>query len=307
MADEIHLLSGKRLGVVGKGGAGKSTSVVLLATALRRQGYTVCVLDADSTNLGLHQALGIHAPPRPLLDYFGGMVFSGGAVTCPVDDPTPLAGAELDLATIAPEYCPHNEDGIFLLTAGKISDKGPGAGCDGPIGKIVRDVRLRVSDTAPITLVDFKAGFEDAARGVVTSLDWLIAVVDPTNAAIQMASSMKAMVSRIKAGERPATKHLESPEFVDTANRIFREATIKDVAAVLNRTRDRETQRYLRDRLALRGVQVIGMIPEDPAIAIAWLVGARLPVGLQERADEMIAALETAESGYARRAEQQIA
>lgn len=300
MADETSVLLGKRVGVVGKGGAGKSTSVVHLAAALRRQGYTVCVLDADSANMGLNQALGIDTPPRPLLDYFGGMVFSGGAVTCPVDDPVPLAGAQLDLATLAPEYCPRNEDGIFLLTAGKIADKGPGAGCDGPIGKIVRDVRLRVGDTAPVTLVDFKAGFEDAARGVVTSFDWLIAVVDPTNAAIQVASAMKAMVSRIKAGERPATKHLERPELVDTANQIFREATIKDVLVVLNRIRDRETREYLRVQLDHRGIQVIGTIPEDPAIAIAWLVGSPLPVGLQERTAEIVAALANAELGYAR-------
>jgi hypothetical protein len=48
------------------------------------------VLDADSTNIGLAQALGIEQPPAPLLDYFG-----GGAVTYPMDDPVPLIGADL--------------------------------------------------------------------------------------------------------------------------------------------------------------------------------------------------------------------
>ncbi|MGD2215291.1 MAG: P-loop NTPase [Gemmatimonadales bacterium] len=307
MLSRTDVLSGRRVGVVGKGGAGKSTSVVLLASALRRQGYTVCVLDADSTNLGLNSALGIFTTPRPLLDYFGGMVFSGGAVTCPVDDPAPLRRAEIDLKTIAPEYCPRNADGIFLLTAGKIADAGPGAGCDGPIGKIVRDVKLRVGDIAPVTLIDFKAGFEDAARGIVTSLDWLVTVVDPTEPAIRMATSMKAMVHRIKAGERPATTHLGSPELVDMANQMFRETTITDVLAVLNRIRDRETHDYLRAQLSHQGMQVIGTIAEDPAIAIAWLVGAPLPAGLQERADDIVAALETAESGYAQRPEEPIA
>jgi Mrp family chromosome partitioning ATPase len=89
------VLMGKRIGVLGKGGSGKSTVVVLLANALRGRGYQVCVLDADSTNVGLHRALGLNGPPRSLLDYFGGMVFRGGSVTCPVDDPTPLQGAHL--------------------------------------------------------------------------------------------------------------------------------------------------------------------------------------------------------------------
>ena len=50
------------------------------------------ILDADSTNLGMPGALGLTSEPEPLLDLFGGMAFSGGRVTCPVDDPTPLPG-----------------------------------------------------------------------------------------------------------------------------------------------------------------------------------------------------------------------
>ena len=59
MAENDRTLAGKRIGVFGKGGAGKSTVTVLLARALRERGYAVCVLDADSTNIGLSQALGL--------------------------------------------------------------------------------------------------------------------------------------------------------------------------------------------------------------------------------------------------------
>jgi len=72
MQDKSGTLSGKRIGIFGKGGAGKSTVAVLIAKVLRTLGYQVCVLDADSTNVGLSRAFGISPTPKTLLDYYGG-------------------------------------------------------------------------------------------------------------------------------------------------------------------------------------------------------------------------------------------
>jgi CO dehydrogenase nickel-insertion accessory protein CooC1 len=294
MGNETKSLAGMRIGVVGKGGSGKSTVTVLVAGALRRHGYEVCVLDADSTNVGLHRALGIDDPPVPLLDYFGGMVFSGGAVTCPVDDPTPLGDADIDLEALPGEYHSRGEEGIIFLTVGKIGDKGPGAGCDGPISKIARDLRIHAGDTLPVTLVDFKAGFEDSARGVLNGVDLALVTVDPSNAAIQMAIDIKGMVRQTRAGKPPATQHLDRPELVETAVSLFREARVRDVLVVLNRVKDREVEAYLTDRLAEAGVKPIAVIPEDPEITISWLEGAPLTRRFEEPADRVVGALERA-------------
>jgi CO dehydrogenase maturation factor len=289
-----RVLMGRRIGVFGKGGSGKSTVVVLLAHALRQRGYEVCVLDADSTNLGLHQAFGLDESPRSLLDYFGGMVFSGGRVTCPVDDPMPLREADISLVQLPDEYVGRNREGIILLTAGKIGNQGPGAGCDGPISKIARDLRIRSDTDASITLIDFKAGFEDAARGAVTSLDWALSVVDPTRAAMQMAIHMKQMINRIKAGELPATSHLESPNLVEMANRIFREASIRDVLVVLNRIPAKETEEYMRGYLDMRDIEVIGVLHEHPCIALSWLKGTPLDrTNAKEEVERIMERLET--------------
>ena len=270
------VLRGTRIGIVGKGGSGKSTFTVLMAQELRKRGYDVCILDADSTNVGLHEALDIEKPPNSMVNYFGGMVFSGGRVTCPVDDPTPLPDAELRLTDLDSDYYAINPQGIVLLTAGKIGDLGPGAGCDGPINKIARDLRIETDGSSSVTLVDFKAGFEDSARGAVTGLDWIVVIVDPTKAAIQMAIHMKKMVEQIKAGIPPATEHLVTPELVASAKKIFRESKIEDVLVVLNKIKDEDMERYLRKELSKADIEPIGAIQEDPAIMLNWMEGSKL-------------------------------
>jgi len=293
---EEKYLIGSRIGIFGKGGSGKSTVAVLLAKALRDLGYHVCLLDADSTNVGLAQALGFEHTPETLLEYFGGMVFSGGAVTCPVDDPTPLPGADIYLDTLPPQFFVQ-EDGITLITAGKIGELGPGAGCDGPVAKIARDFHLYMEGEPLVTLVDFKAGFEDTARGAITSLDWVIVIVDPTLAAIEMASDMCDMVARLKAMELPATMHLESPELVALANQIFIEARVKGVMSVLNRVQNIEIENYMRKELSARSIEPIGVIYEDPSMSITWL--ERKPLGGREAEQEALKiakVLETSET-----------
>ncbi|MFW6070673.1 MAG: P-loop NTPase [bacterium] len=299
MTENTKALDNERIGIFGKGGSGKSTVAVLLARALARHGYDVALLDADSTNVGLHQALGVEHSATPLLDYFGGMVFSGGAVTCPVDDPTLLPGAELTLEQLPPQYYARNAEGILFLAAGKIGEQGPGAGCDGPVAKIARDLKLNDFGAHPVTLVDFKAGFEDSARGAVTSLDRVLVVVDPTQAAMKMARDMKAMVREIKAGTPPATQHLEFPELAELAKRLFWEARIEDVHFVLNKVGDKETEDYMRQQLAQEGIEPLGAIRRDASISRAWLRGEPIAEdGIDHDADHIVEALEAAQRAH---------
>jgi len=291
--DRAKPLDNNRIGIFGKGGSGKSTIAVLLAKALAHQEYDVCVLDADSTNVGLHRALGLEDSSMSLLDHFGGMVFSGGAVTCPVDDPTLLPEAELTLDRLPQKYYERSPEGILFLTAGKIGEQGPGAGCDGPVAKIARDLKLIDFGEHPVTLVDFKAGFEDSARGAVTSLDLVVVIVDPTQAAIKMAVDMKAMVREINAGTPPATQHLEFPELAELARRLFRDARIKDVLFVLNKVADKETESYLRQELAKHDIEPLGVIHRDPSVTRAWLRGETIAgEGIAADAAEIVRSLE---------------
>jgi CO dehydrogenase nickel-insertion accessory protein CooC1 len=239
--------------------------------------------------------LGAARDPEPLIEYYGGMVFSGGFVTCPVDDPTPLERGRISIEDLPRKYYALVHDGILLFVAGKMGDKGPGAGCDGPIAKIARDFEPIFPDKNPVMLVDFKAGFEDSARGNVISLDWIIVVVDPTSAAIEMAVDMKEMVNQLKSGHPPATAHLEQPELVNLVNRLYCQARVKDVIFVLNRVDDEAIDRYMRDKLAQKGIHPISTVHRDSRLSMSWLKGDRLPpFRYQDELSKIIEALEEA-------------
>lgn len=286
-------LVGTRIGIFGKGGAGKSTFTAMLAQVLHRQGYKVCVIDGDSTNFGLPNALGMEAPQKSLLEFYGGTVFSGGDVTCPVDDPTPLMNAERRLVDLPAECCARVDGRLVLLTAGKMGRLGAGAGCDGPVAKIARDFDLINDNGKYLTLIDFKAGFEDSARGGLTRLDYVIVVIDPTTASIEIAGDMLHMVREIQGGALPATAHLDKPDLVVVANTFYQEAAIKDVLFVLNKIPDPETERLMREKLSEKGIQPIATLPVDSAIRAAWLKGDRIKVGQAEKGiSKVIKALE---------------
>jgi CO dehydrogenase nickel-insertion accessory protein CooC1/predicted Fe-Mo cluster-binding NifX family protein len=298
--EEKRTLAGRRIGLFGRGGSGKSTVSILLAKALHRAGYEVALLDADSTNAGLPEALGLERPPRPLIDHLGGMVFHGGAVTCPVDDPTPLAGGDVSLDELPEEYVGSTADGIALLVAGKMGGHGAGAGCDGPIAKIARDLKLRAVGKDLVTLVDFKAGFEDTARGVVIGLDWALVVVDPTLTAVHLATDMKQAIEELRAGALPATGHLEAKSLVALAQSLYRKARIRGLWCVLNNVPDERTEQYLRRRLAEKGIEPLGVIHSDASIVESWLAATALDAGdaIQE-AEGIVQMLEREEERHA--------
>jgi hypothetical protein len=223
------------------------------------------------------------------------MVFSGGAVTCPVDDPTRLPGAAVRLEDLPSRFVAECPDGIRLLVAGKLGGLGPGAGCDGPVAKITRDLRVSGHGGAPVLVVDHKAGFEDVARGALTAADLAIVAVDPTTAALRMARDLADTIGAIRRGVPPATRHLDRPALVDLAVRVFREARVRTVTAVLSRITTPAAEAYLREALAGSGVPPVSVFGEEPAVAEQWLRGQPLRSGrLAEAGAALARALEAA-------------
>lgn len=281
-----HLL-GMRIIICGKGGSGKSTVVTLMARVLRDKGYRVHVLDGDASNPGLYRMLGFEETPESLIDFYGGKLFSGGKVTCPVDDPTPLSGGEISLNELPSKYFVERE-GITFFRSGKI--RRAFEGCDGPESKITRDFRIPGDQ---VTLVDINAGTEHFARGVEASADGVIVMVNPNFTSFQIAERVKKMVEEMRSGVPPATVHLENPQDVKQAEKIAKSAKVKYLWTVLNEVKSEEVKSIMTRALKKRGIEPIGSVRYDPEIFKSSLEGVSLrESGAKKDVEKIVSRLE---------------
>ena len=241
----------QKIAVCGKGGSGKSVIVRLLADGLHARGQRVLVVDADESNTGLHRMLGFDRPPEPLIGLLGGKqkidqeieaeLRAGGT-----EETLELMRdrAEMPLAEIPPEYM-FEKDGIRLINIGKILMALEGCAC--PMGIVSRSFLKKLHlESDEIAVVDLEAGVEHFGRGVETSIDCVLVVVEPSIDSLEVAEKISELSAQIQ---------------------------IADVWAVLNKIASEEVADRLRDYLAQRDIQVIGAIHQDEEIFKSCLEG----------------------------------
>lgn len=280
-------LSGMRIIICGKGGGGKSTLTALMARVLTEKGYDVHVVDGDPSNLGLYRMLGFEEAPEPLMDFFGGTVFTGGKVTCPVDDPFPLPGGTIALDEIPGKYF-MQKNGITFFRTGKIQVAFEG--CDGPEDKIARDF---IVPGEQVTLVDIKAGLEHFGRGVEINFDGIITVIDPNVIAFEIADRVKKMIEEMKRGISPAVSHLEDPKDVEMIRKLAKSVKIRYAWAILNKVNSEEVKSVMMRELGKRGIEPIGSVRNDPEIFKSCLEDAPIrESGAKKDVEEIINRLE---------------
>ena len=269
-------LSGKRIMVCGKGGCGKSTVVTLMANVLRDKGYDVHIIDGDASNSGLYKMLGFDREPKPLVDYFGGITFTGerGKVACPVDDPTPLDRKKMDLKKIPDEYFLRKNNLIFF-SVGKITKAY--SGCHGPQSKVTRDFILKGDH---VTLIDIEAGLEHFGRGIEVNIDAVITVVEPSTTSLQIAENVKRMAEDIK-------------DNVERAKGVTDNLRLKHTWSILNKIDSRDIEYMMRERLRERGIKPIGSVCYDPKVFKWCLEGVPFrECGAKKDVEEIINKLE---------------
>jgi len=239
--------------ICGKGGSGKSTVVSLMAAELRHRGTQVLVIDSDESNTGLYWMLGLDAPPAPLMELAGGkgsiqrtlrtaLTEDGDYRQRPV-----LAREELRVSDLPPAYV-QRLPGIALVCIGKIHQALEGCAC--PMGVLSREFlkKLRLG-ADEIALVDMEAGVEHFGRGVETSVDVVLAVVEPS---------------------------LESVGIAERIRHLAGGAEAKFAGAVLNKISDKATGARLKEALQARGISVLAAIPFRQELVLASLEGKAL-------------------------------
>lgn len=222
-----------KVGVVGKGGGGKTTLAALLARHYAGQDRRVLAIDTDSDpNLGLSLGLSLaevdeaRALPHDML------VGSRGDMT-----PTELLR----------DYGVDTPAGPLLLHAGGVTT--PGAGCSCSTHRGVRTLLgTAIEQEAAVTVVDMDAGLEHLSRSGATLAyaDVLLVVTEPTRKAVWTAARTQALADT-----------LGIPRILTVGSKI---RPPKDTA-------------FLEALSEQHGLRLVGSIPYDPGLVEADRTG----------------------------------
>lgn len=232
-----------KISVCGKGGSGKSTIVALLANEATKRGYQVLVVDSDESNTGLFRMLGFDRAPLPLMELVGGKK----SLKRKMDQPGIFSESQIATRHIPEQYL-LKRDGLQLVAIGKILQSLEGCAC--PMGVLSREFLKKLTlQRDELAIADMEAGVEHFGRGVESSIDSVLIVVEPPLESVSVAQKVYELASAIG---------------------------IKNVWAVMNKVPSGEVFAKLKRKLQERRIEVVGCIYFDADIFKSSLEG-RIP------------------------------
>jgi len=164
-----------KIGIVGKGGVGKTTVTAMLARAYAGAGRRVVAADTDSNpNLGV--SLGLSTPDMDAV---------------PVLPRSLVVGSDGDTTTaeLIERYGRQTPAGATLLSAIRVTEAGGGCTCGGhaTVRSLLGEA---LSDESDVTLIDMEAGLEHLSRsgGTLAYADVLLVVMEPTRKSVLTAA-----------------------------------------------------------------------------------------------------------------------
>ncbi len=160
-----------KIGVVGKGGVGKTTVSSLLARSLTERGRRVLAVDTDSNpNLGL--SLGLDAAQTDAIPTVPRSMIVGQR-------------GDLTVSELMADFARPTPMGVALMSALRVDEAGAGCTCGGHA--TVRSLLGQALDTeVEDTIIDMEAGIEHLSRagGTLAHADVLVLVVEPSRKSV---------------------------------------------------------------------------------------------------------------------------
>lgn len=231
-----------KLGVVGKGGVGKTTVSALLARAYVEQGREVVAIDTDSNpNLGM--SLGLSLEETEAVPVLPRSLIVGSRGGASVED-------------VLSAYGRRTPSGATLLSAIRVTEAGAGCTCSGHAS--VRSLLGEVLDRrSEVTLIDMEAGLEHLSRsgGTLAYADVLVVVVEPTRKSVITAARTRDLAA---------------------------ELGIPRTYALGNKASLPEDDGFLHETCAGYGVPLLGVLAHDPRIAAADRSGSSIAMMLTD-------------------------
>jgi CO dehydrogenase maturation factor len=223
------------IALAGKGGTGKTTiSALLIRYLMEKQDGSILAIDADpATNL--HMVLGteVEGSVGDIREEMLDMVQSSGALAGSM----PGGMSKQAYLDYQVQMAMTEGDKVDLLVMGR--PEGPGCYC--AANQMLRVIIDRLEKQYDYVVIDNEAGMEHLSRRTTRDVDVLLLVTDPTQRGLVAAQRMAEMVPALEIG----------------VGRVY---------LVVNRLRG-EMPAPLADAIAENGLELIGMVPDDPAMA----------------------------------------
>lgn len=176
-----------KIGVVGKGGVGKTTISALLARTLMARGRRVLAVDTDSNpNLGL--SLGLDAEQTEAIPTVPRSIVVG-------------TRGDLTIDELMADYAVATPEGVSLMSALRVDEAGAGCTCGGHA--TVRSLLGQALDSeVDDTIIDMEAGIEHLSRagGTLANADVLVLVFEPSRKAVITAQRTIALARELGIG-----------------------------------------------------------------------------------------------------------
>lgn len=229
-----------KIGVIGKGGSGKTTTSGVLARILAREGYEVVAVDCDSNpNLGISLGLGIDATEK--LSAIRQALEDGGV------EHASTAEEMLDrFGATAP-------DQVRVAVVTKIDR--PGAGCQ-CCGLSPEQLVGELEAGRRAVIADMEAGLGTLTRMPEGCLDTILLVAEPSPKSLEVARRAREII----------TERRIAATVVVVANRVRGQADLEVIRRVLGGDVVTVPDDDVVRDADIRGISPIDAAPDSPAV-----------------------------------------